>query len=120
MKNIRVFHLKIFLFLEVKFSTYLNRRVSVMSTIIVKKGDNTVEHIPEGLCQSLTHLHKDCSIIQITGEIIGGPHSAAEGTFVQGRGLEIPCIYHLFGPQEKKKDSAFGDQATNSETSSIR
>ena len=30
MKNIRVFHLKIFQFLEVKFSTYLNRRVFVM------------------------------------------------------------------------------------------
>ena len=30
MKNIRVFHLKIFQFLEVKFSTYLSRRVFVM------------------------------------------------------------------------------------------
>ena len=30
MKNIRVFHLKIFQFLEVKFSTYLNRLVFVM------------------------------------------------------------------------------------------
>ena len=31
MKNIRVFYLKIFSFLEVKFSIYLNRRVSVMN-----------------------------------------------------------------------------------------
>ena len=30
MKNIRVFHLKIFSFLEMKFSIYLNRRVFVM------------------------------------------------------------------------------------------
>ena len=30
MKNIRIFYLKIFSFLEVKFSTYLNRRVFVM------------------------------------------------------------------------------------------
>ena len=30
MKNIRVFYLKIFRFLEVKFSIYLNRRVFVM------------------------------------------------------------------------------------------
>ena len=30
MKNIRVFHLKIFSFLEVKFTIYLNRRVFVM------------------------------------------------------------------------------------------
>ena len=39
------------------------------SAIIVKKGDNTVGHIPEGLCQSLTHLHKDGSIVHITSEI---------------------------------------------------
>ena len=30
MKHIRVFYLKIFSFLEVKFSIYLNRRVFVM------------------------------------------------------------------------------------------
>ena len=30
MKNISVFHLKIFSFLEVKFTIYLNRRVFVM------------------------------------------------------------------------------------------
>ena len=30
MNNIRVFYLKIFVFLEVKFSIYLNRRVFVM------------------------------------------------------------------------------------------
>ena len=30
MKNIRVFYLKIFSFLEVKFSIYFNRRVIVM------------------------------------------------------------------------------------------
>ena len=31
MKNIRIFYLKIFIFLVVKFSIYLIRRVSVMS-----------------------------------------------------------------------------------------
>ena len=30
MKNIRIFYLKIFIFLVVKFSVYLHRRVSVM------------------------------------------------------------------------------------------
>ena len=34
-KYILVFHLKIFQFLEVKFSTYLNRRVFVMSVKIL-------------------------------------------------------------------------------------
>ena len=34
MKNIRVFYLKNFGFLEVKFSIYLNRRVFVMSRTV--------------------------------------------------------------------------------------
>ena len=31
--------------------------------IIVNKGDTTVGHIPEGLCQPLTQLFKDGSIV---------------------------------------------------------
>ena len=34
MKSIRVFSLKIFSFLEMKFSIYLNRRVFVMKTVL--------------------------------------------------------------------------------------
>ena len=33
MKNIRIFHLKIFIFLVVIFSVYLNRHVFVMRTV---------------------------------------------------------------------------------------
>ena len=53
--------------------------------IIVKKGETTVGHIPEGLCQPLTQLFKDGSIVQITSEIIRGPRSAAEGTLFCSR-----------------------------------
>ena len=67
------------------------------SAIIVKKGDNTVGHIPEGLCQSLTQLHKEGSIVHHFRN-----YSAAEGTFVQGRGLEIPCIYDLIWTTREK------------------
>ena len=34
MKNIRIFYLKIFIFLVVKFSVYLNRHVFVMGMLI--------------------------------------------------------------------------------------
>ena len=37
MKNIRDFHLKIFSFIEVKFSIYLNRRVFVMKKSLFQK-----------------------------------------------------------------------------------
>lgn len=70
--------------------------------IVVKKGDTTVGHIPEGLCQPLTQLFMDGSIVQIKLVITGQPRSAREGTFVPGRGLEIPCSYLLFRPRDKK------------------
>ena len=35
MKNIRIFHLKIFIFLVVKFSVYLNRYVFVMLRVLL-------------------------------------------------------------------------------------
>ena len=37
MKNIRVFYLKNFIFLEVKFSIYLNRRVFVINPTLYSK-----------------------------------------------------------------------------------
>ena len=72
------------------------------SAIIVKKGNITVGHIPEGLCQPLTQLFQDGNIVDIECVITGEPRSAEEGTFVQGGGLEIPCTYRLFGLREKK------------------
>lgn len=73
------------------------------SAIIVKKGDTTIGHIPEGLCQPLTRLYKEGNIVQITSKITGAPRSAAEGTFVPGGGLEIPCVY-IYLNRETKKD----------------
>lgn len=70
--------------------------------IVVKKGDITVGHIPEGLCQPLSKLFEDGNILQITCVITGDPRSAAGGTFVPGGGLEIPCSYRIFGHKEKK------------------
>ena len=72
------------------------------SAIIVKKGNITVGHIPEGLSQPLTQLFQDGNIVDIECVITGEPRSAEEGTFVQGGGLEIPCTYRLFGLREKK------------------
>ena len=40
MKNIRIFYLKIFLFLVVKFSIYLNKRVFVMDPQKKNEADN--------------------------------------------------------------------------------
>ena len=46
MKNIRVFPLKIFQFLEVKFSIYLNKRVSVMFVHVEAAYIYTLKVIP--------------------------------------------------------------------------
>ena len=72
------------------------------SAIVVKKGQITVGHIPEGLCQPLSRLLKEGNILEIKAEITGEPRSAAGGTFMPGGGIEIPCSYRLFGLKEKK------------------
>ena len=56
MKNIRVFNLKIFSFLEVKFSTYLNRRVFVMG--VISRLCSVIVSLPEHL---LYYLPKSSS-----------------------------------------------------------
>ena len=43
MKNIRIFYLKISIFLVVKFSVYLNRRVFVMSVNSLNSDRNTIK-----------------------------------------------------------------------------
>ena len=53
MKNIRVFYLKFFSFLVVKFSIYLNRRVFVMKSTEMTKGSmetNRVRNIHTIVC----------------------------------------------------------------------
>ena len=42
MKNIRIFYLKIFIFLVVKFSVYLNRYVFVMTTTMLIMKDELI------------------------------------------------------------------------------
>lgn len=67
----------------------------------VKKRNTTVGHIPEGLYQPLMQLYKNRSVVQLMAIHTRELRSAAVGTFVPGRVLEIPCSYNLFGPREK-------------------
>ena len=64
------------------------------SAIIVKKGDNTVGHIPS-VFDTVAQRGQYCSYHFRN-------YSAAEGTFVQGGGLEIPCIYDLIWTTREK------------------
>ena len=36
------------------------------------------------------------------GRIVGDARPAAEGTWVQGWGIEIPCKYNVYGKIERK------------------
>ena len=45
MKNIRIFYLKIFKFLVVKFSIYLNRRVFVMWVVNVPRSQDYMRYM---------------------------------------------------------------------------
>ena len=59
-------------------------------------------HVPEILAIKLTPLWKDGSISEITGKITGEARSAPEGTWTQGGGIEIPCIYNIMGDKQHK------------------
>lgn len=68
------------------------------SAWIVKKGGTTVGHIPESLCQP-------CDIViqrkQYCSDTVWN-YRRSSICCRRGGGLEIPCIYHLFGTREKK------------------
>ena len=72
------------------------------SAIVVKKGDDVVGHVPEGLCQPLTRLFKGGHITEILAEVKGEACPSAKGVFVQGGGIEIPCSYKVFGSRDNK------------------
>ena len=54
----------------------------------------TVGHVPDSLAEVLYKplLEKE---IKMTCRVSGQSRSAAEGVWVQGEGIEIPCIYKI-------------------------
>ena len=64
------------------------------------KKEAVVGHIPEPLAQILGPMLKDGTIHSITAEIKGEMRGAPGGVWVRGGGIELPCKYLVYGPEE--------------------
>lgn len=73
------------------------------NAIAVKKNENVVGHVPEALAAKLHPLMKNWKVHRITCVITGQERRAPEGTWVLGGGIELPCIYYLYGPKTQRK-----------------
>ena len=71
--------------------------------IAVKKGAQTVGHVPERLARILTPMLEDGRLIKIDGWITGPERPAPEGVWRTGGGIELPCCYVLHGTKEDRK-----------------
>ena len=99
MKNIRIFYLKNFSFLMVKFSIYLNRRIFVMETgfVDIRSGE---EHLNSK--HAKRHMIRDyivCNDIQSTLVI-----SKSKGLPETLRGIHT-STYQICGTEEKNKSN---------------
>ena len=58
--------------------------------------------VSEQLATKLKPLWRDGCITEITGKITGEARSATEGTWNQGGGIEVSCIYNIVGKKKHK------------------
>ena len=61
-----------------------------------------IGHVPEDLAQVICPFLKDGTITSMTGEITGEARKAPGGTWVLGGGIELRCVYYLFGNRKHK------------------
>ena len=67
-----------------------------------KAKDNIIGHIPDALAQVICPFLKDGTVTSMTSEITAEARKALESTWVLGGGIELPCIYYLFGNRKHK------------------
>ena len=41
-------------------------------------------------------------VLSVEAEVIGHPRDAAEGKWTLGGGIEVPCIYRIYGSKKSK------------------
>ena len=72
--------------------------------IIVKSGDNrTVGHVPDGIAEKLVPMLNNSTVESMEAVVMEMPREAPEGKWTLGGGIEIPCIYKLYGLKKNKR-----------------
>lgn len=67
-----------------------------------KAKDNIICHVPNALAQNTCPFLKDGTVTSMTSEITAEARKAPEGTWVLGGGIELPCVYYLFGNRKRE------------------
>ena len=70
---------------------------------MVNYKDQTVGHVPDGLAMKLVPLLENSMITCMEAIVKGEPRDALEGKWTLGGGIEIPCIYILYGSKTNKR-----------------
>ena len=71
--------------------------------IIVKRSDNTVGHVPDALAQKSVPLLENSMVEYMEAVVTEMPRDALEGKWTLGGGIEIPCVYKLYGLKINKR-----------------
>ena len=71
---------------------------------VVGDANETVGHIPDGLSKVVAPVLKKEIVLSVEAEVAGHPRDAAKGKWTLGGGIEVPCIYRLYGPKKSKAE----------------
>ena len=90
---------------ELKYKLQLQNQ-QTENAIVVKiiECDEIVGHIPEFHEQILASMMWSGNISSIDLVSLGEPRNAPKVTWVFGGGIEIPCIYQIYGCKKKKQN----------------
>ena len=78
-------------------------QMSSNAIVVLGQDSKTIGHLPEQLAKKIHPYLIDGVITEISGTISGDERNAAEGKWVQGGGIELPCLLKLYGQKCKKQ-----------------
>ena len=80
---------------------------------------SVIRHVPDGLAAVLAPLLDSGTVTSVTGTTTGPPRSAAEGVWVVGGGIELPCEYACTSRYEARPLTCKNSATTIAEYSEV-
>ena len=70
--------------------------------MFVGDANETIGHLLDRLSKVVAPALKKEIVLSAETEVIGHPRDAAEGKWTLGGGIEVPCIYRIYGSKNSK------------------
>ena len=70
--------------------------------MFVGDANETIGHLRDRLSKVVAPALKKEIVLSAETEVIGHPRDAAEGKWTLGGGIEVPCIYRIYGSKNSK------------------